>query len=287
MCTHPDIAPCLTFLASYQQSPSEQHYKAAVHTLKYLYSTNEYGISFHSNSSSTLQAFNHFPHHHDKEAYTDATPPLPVECHKLTGFSDACWGGQFGNAVPDGTPLELFKFRSLSGYVVARSGGPISWRSIRQSQCTQSSCKTEVVATNECALEVENIRHRANDLNCPDASEPTTIYNDNTACVAWSSALTTKGIKYLNLRETKVRELCASRSTSVLHIPGQINSSDIFTKEIKDAAYFRRLPDTMMVSRTNFNKFMHVIPSHYWSKESLPYYLLRSPSKASTLPVAE
>ena len=157
MCTRPDIAPCLTFLASYQQSPSEQHYKAAVHALKYLYSTNEYGISFHSNSSSTLQAFNHFPHHHDKEAYTDATPPSPAECHKLTGFSVACWGDQFGNAVPDRTPLKLFKFRSLSGYVVARSGGPISWRSIRQAQCAQSLCEAEVIATNECALEVENI----------------------------------------------------------------------------------------------------------------------------------
>ena len=148
-------------------------------------------------------------------------------------------------------------------------------------------CKAEVVATYECALEVENIRHRANDLNCPDASEPTTIYNNNTACVAWSSALTTKGIKYLNLRETKVYELCTSVSTSVLHILGQINLRDIFTKEIKDAAHFRCLQDTMMVSRTNFDKFTHVVPSHYSSRESLPYYSIQSSHTAGLQPVSE
>ena len=76
-CTRPDIPPALTFLASYSNYPHPQHYKAAVHTLKYLMSTNEYSISFHSQSSSTIQAFNHFPHHHDKEAYTEATAPPP------------------------------------------------------------------------------------------------------------------------------------------------------------------------------------------------------------------
>ena len=28
----------------------------------------------------------------------------PSECHQLTAFRDACWGGQFGNAVKDGKP---------------------------------------------------------------------------------------------------------------------------------------------------------------------------------------
>ena len=37
----PDIAPALTFLASYTNSPHPQHYKAAVHDLKYLMSTDE------------------------------------------------------------------------------------------------------------------------------------------------------------------------------------------------------------------------------------------------------
>ena len=112
-CTRPDIAPVLTFLALYSNSPYPQHYKAAVHAIKYLTSINEYGVSFHSESSATIQAFNHFPRHHDREAYTEATAPSPSVCHQLTAYCNSNWGGQFGSSVEDETSLELLKFRSL------------------------------------------------------------------------------------------------------------------------------------------------------------------------------
>ena len=88
-CNRPGIAPTLTFLALYTNAPQPQHYNTAVHSIKYLTSTNEYGISFNSQSSSTIQASNHFPHHHDKEAYTEATDPSLSECHQLTSFCGA------------------------------------------------------------------------------------------------------------------------------------------------------------------------------------------------------
>lgn len=143
-CTRPDVSPVLSFLASYSNARSHQHYKSAIHLLKYIYSTADYGISFHSNDSNTLQAFNHFPHHHDKEAYSGATPPAPGNCTTLTAFSDACWGGQVGNAVPNGTELELFKLHSMSGFLICRTGGPLAWKSIRQNQTALSSCEANV-----------------------------------------------------------------------------------------------------------------------------------------------
>ena len=275
-CTRPDIAPCLTFLASYLQAPSHQHYKSAIHALRYIYSTAEYGISYHSDARSTLQAFNHFPHHHDKEAYTDATPPSPSESHQLTAFSDACWGGQFGNAVPNGTPLELFKFRSISGYLICRCGGPIAWKSCRQNQTALSSCEAEIEATNRCVTDLVSVKKRAADLDMADAQLTTPIYNDNQACVQWSHSLTTKGVKHINLKENMVREAHQAKRVNVAHIPGVINSSDIFTKEIKDAAHFRRLRDSMMVSLSNFHKHGHNVPEHWSDKTSLPYYSIRS-----------
>ena len=74
-CTCPDISPVLNFLASYRNANQPQHYKATVHDLKWLTSTNEYGISFQSQSSSKIQAFNNPPNHHYTEAYTEATAP--------------------------------------------------------------------------------------------------------------------------------------------------------------------------------------------------------------------
>ena len=275
-CTRPDVAPALTFLASSNTRPSHQHYKAALHVLKYLYSTSEYGISFHSNAHQTLQAFNHFPHHHDKEAYSDASPPSPAECHQLTAFSDACWGGQFGNAVPDGTPLELYKFRSLSGYIICCAGGPIAWKAIRQHKTANSSCVAEINATHECVNDLLSVKHRAQDLGFPDASNRIPVYNDNKAAVDWASSVTLKGTKHINLHENCVREAHQGGIVQIKHIPGIINSSDLFTKEIKDDAHFRRCRDTFMVSKSNFLAHGHCMPSHMTSRDHVPYYNMHS-----------
>jgi hypothetical protein len=236
--TGPDVAPVLSFLAFYSHAPSHQHYKLALHALKYLYSTADYGISFHSDASNTIQAFNHFPNYHDKEAYSDAAPPAPGDCHKLTAFSDACWGSQIGNAIPDGTPLELFKLRSMSGFLICRTGGPLAWKATRQDQIALSSCVAEIIATNECTTELDSIINRAQDLDMQDAYECITFYNDNQAAVDWAALCTNKGAKHINLCENYIRERHQSGVTRVTHIPGIINASDLFTKELKDAAHF-------------------------------------------------
>ena len=104
---------------------------------------------------ATIQAFNHFPRRHDREAYTEATALAPSECHQLSAYCDGNWGGQFGSAVEDGTPLELFKFCSLSRFLICRSGGPIAWKPIVQNQTALSSCEAKIMATNECATEIQ------------------------------------------------------------------------------------------------------------------------------------
>eukprot|EP00804_Cyclotella_cryptica_P022104 CCRYP_011574-RA/>CCRYP_011574-RA protein AED:0.46 eAED:0.39 QI:0/0/0/1/0/0/2/0/303 len=257
-CTRPDVCPVLTFLASYSQHPAHQHYKAALHVIKYLLSTSEYGISYHSHATSTVQAFNHFPHHHDKEAYSDATPPpSPSDCRNLTAFSDACWGG--GNSAPP------------------RAGGPIAWKSIRQQRTAHSSCEAEILATDACVAELLHIRHCALDLGISDASNRIVVYNDNQAAVNWADAMTSKGTKHLNLHENCVRGLSHhDKVVKITHIPGVINASDLFTKELKDSAHFCRCRDSMMVSRSNFMHHQHCVPAHMTASHHLPYYSIRS-----------
>ena len=247
-CTRPDIPLVLTFLTSYRNYPHPQHYKAAVHVLKYLTSTNEYGISFHSDSLATIQAFNHFPRHQNREAYTEATAPSPSECHQLTAYCDANWGGKFVSAFEDGTQLELFKFRSLSGFLICLCSGPISWKSILQNKTALISCEAEIVATNKCTTELQSIKHRPHDIGIPEVYSCTIIYNDNKAAVKWVASVTSKVIKHLNLEENIVREWHQSKDVDVEHIPGIINPSNIFTKEMKDNTHLRNLRDSRMVS---------------------------------------
>lgn len=263
-------------MASYSHAPSHQHYKSALHALKYLYSTADYGISFHSDASNTIQAFNHFPHYHNKEAYSDAASPAPGDCHRLTAFSDACWGGQIRNSVQDGTPLEPFKLGSMSGFLICRTGEPLAWKAIRQDQTALSSSAAEIIATNACTTELDSIINRAQDLDMADAYKCITIYNDNQAAVDWAALCTNKGTKHINLRKNYVRERHQRGITKVTHTPGDINVSDLFTKELKDAAHFRQCRDSFMVSKAVFNHHGCIVPSDHQSKDDLPFYSVQS-----------
>ena len=67
-------------------------------------------------------------------------------------------------------------------------------------------------------------------------------------------------------------------SVHVTHIPGVINPSDIFTREMGDSAHFRCLRDTMILSLEAFLQFTRCVPTKILdSKKILPYYSIRSP----------
>ena len=73
------------------------------------------------------------------------------------------------------------------------------------------------------------------------------------------------------------QECHQSKDVDVEHIPGIINPSDIFTKEMKDNTHLINLIDSMMVSLQALLKYNHNFPTHIISdKEILPYYSIRS-----------
>ena len=64
------------------------------------------------------------------------------------------------------------------------------------------------------------------------------------ACVLWSKNTTTKGLRYLQIRENAIRE--SANIIKIEHIAGKINPADMFSKEDKDAEHFHRLRDTIV-----------------------------------------
>jgi len=177
--------------------------------------------------------------------------------HELSTFTDACWGSQIGNSIPDGEEVDMWKFRSMSGFLVMRCGGPIAWKSVRQDRCSRSSCEAEIRATDEGIKEVLSLRARCQDMSLSDASRPTPVYNDNQGCVDWSKTTSTKGLRHLNIRDCAVRDSIQAKEVTVHHIQGIINPADIFTKEMKDGLHFRTLRDSFMMSRESFRRFVH------------------------------
>ena len=254
--TRPDLAPVVSFLASYNHCPSKQHVESALWVVRYLRSTTSHGIAYHSASPSSSQAYVHYPFPHDADAYHDATPPPNDHMHLMTGYSDANYGSQIGNSIPDGEEVELFKFCSMSGFLIMRCGGPIAWKAIRQERCSRSTCEAEIWAVDEATKEILSLRHRCNDMNLPDASSPTLLFNDNRGTVDWAKGTSTKGMRHLNQQSVCVGESIQDKEIALHHINGLVNPSDIFTKEMRDTTHFCELRDSFMMSEERFNTFV-------------------------------
>jgi len=72
----------------------------------------------------------------------------------------------------------------------------------------------------------------------PDANTQTTVYNDNHACIDWSASVMSKGTAHLNLKENYDHEAPHLSLVKITHIAEIVNTNDLFTKELKDAAHF-------------------------------------------------
>jgi len=223
-------------LAKSQANPSRSHVDAAKHVVRYLKGTKSMGITFSSRDDDKLQSFVKFP--------------LPAS--DITALTDANWGPQDASIPRSDLPpieLDLFKSRSVSGYVIWL-GGPVHWVSKRQSITARSSAESEIYATDECVKQLQQISHLIIDLEVTDLvmPKPIPVYNDNAACIKWSHSLATKGLRHIQMRENAVREQILSKKITLEHIAGAVNLADMFTKEDKDVAHFVLVRNILMRS---------------------------------------
>ena len=147
----------------------------------------------------------------------------------------------------------------MSGTVVMRSGGPIAWKADRQEWTSLSSCKAKIRATNmglRLTVNTRNMISSLSDLGYPidDCESSTPFYNNNDACVKWCHNMMTKGNRHIENKENSTWEWVFDGTISVSHISGKCNVSDIFTKEMRNSANFRRLCDSFMCCSSNYLK---------------------------------
>ena len=204
-----------------------------------------------------MHSYVHYPSSSDVEAYDDAIPPKLESSNTISAYSDACWGSQLGSLVADGTLLPLFKFCSMNGGIVFKNGGPLGWLGERQERTSLNSCKAEIRATNATSKKVVDFRNLCRSVSeagyvIPDSEAPTVLYNDNEACVKWSYNMTSKAARHIELRDNSVREWVQDKTLAVKHVAGKVNPADIFTKEMRDGAHFRRLRDSFMSRLSTF-----------------------------------
>ncbi len=93
----------------------------------------------------------------------------------------------------------------MSGAILFRSGGPLTWKADRQDCTALSLCEAEIRMNMGSCLTI-TIRNMISHLaNCGfpinDTSSATPVNNDNDACIKWCHNLTSKGNRHIELRE--------------------------------------------------------------------------------------
>jgi hypothetical protein len=84
-----------------------------------------------------------------------------------------------------------------------------------------------------------------------DSTVATPFYNDNKGAVDWSrTARITKKLRHTNIQELRVREAIEHKEIDMLWIPGNINPSDILTKEPRDVDAYEYSRDIVVCPRS-------------------------------------
>jgi hypothetical protein len=175
----------------------------------------------------------------------------------------------------------------MSGGIIFCQGRPLALIAVHQERTSLSSCEAEIWATNEFSKLLMSICRLAQNVwdNChsiADTDNASPLDNDNDSCVKWSHNMTTKQIQHLEMHENAVHEWVQDVFLKVLHVSGQINPVNIFTKEIQDGAHFQRLQDSFMCPLSEFLQ-QSLLDVHLLCHHVEPRHLQILPSSDSLL----
>ena len=134
------------------------------------------------------------------------------------GFSDADWAGDIDDR------------KSTSGYLFQISGGPVAWKSKKQSCVALSTAEAEYVALSSAAQESVWLRQLISEFG-RSLETPTTIFEDNQSAIAMSKNPQFHGrAKHIDIKHHFVREQVSSGAVKLEYCPTEEMTADIFTK---------------------------------------------------------
>jgi ribonuclease HI len=134
--------------------------------------------------------------------------------------------------------------RSQTGYVFTYGGTAISWRSQKQTLVATSSNHAEIIALHEASRECVWLRsmthHIRSTSGLPIREGPTTLYEDNSACITQMKE------GYIKSDRTKhippryfayTQELEKNKEINIQYVQSCDNMADLFTKALPTVTF--------------------------------------------------
>jgi hypothetical protein len=202
--TRPDICFALGKLSQYMSDPAEHHGKALKSLQRYLRSSLNTAIQYG---------------HGDQNA------------HGLIGYTDADWAGDKATR------------KSTSGYVFMLGGGPVSWRSRKQTAVATSSTESEYVALSAAAKQAVWINQVLIDMGYTqyvDSSHGVDIRGDNQGSLALvKNPHLHERSKHIDICYHNSRDLQKRGKIQTSYVPTADMVADGFTKPLARVQFAR------------------------------------------------
>ena len=192
--TRPDISFAVSQIASFQDNPTNAHWQAAKHILRYLKGTRTLGLTFSANPSSSSST--------------------------LTGYADASWGE------------DLDTRKSQTGYVFMLGNASVSWNSKLQKTVALSSTEAEYVSLSAAVQEALFLRNMLFDL-WPDIADTVTLHEDNQSTIRQALNLQSSNrTKHVDIRHHFLKQHIADGEIKLEYIPTADQPADALTKNL-------------------------------------------------------
>lgn len=213
-CTRPDISYAVGCLSQHLERPSDRHWYAFEHVLRYLRGTSQAVINYHTGATPSLAG--------------NQSWSLPVH------FSDSDWAGDRSTR------------RSTTGYLFMLANGHISWRSRIQQTVALSSTEAEYRATTEAGQEAIWLQTLLNSIHLPQPS-PITLHCDSLSTIDLAENAIFHGrTKHVEIHHHWIREKVKDGTISLSHCATKDMLADLLTKPLHPTPFTSLLQLTGM-----------------------------------------
>lgn len=193
ICTRPDIAYAVSFLARFSEARKNIHWNAVKCVFRYLRETTNLGLVFSK--------------HNDNAS--------------ITCYVDADYAGDYDTR------------KSTSGYVGMFNNTPIIWESSKQSIVAMSTTEAEFVAASLGCREVLWTRQLLEDIGREQLDPtPILIDNQGAKKIITNMQLHSK-VKHIDIKYMIIRHEYASGKINVQYIQSKEQIADILTKALE------------------------------------------------------
>ncbi|CAI7740829.1 unnamed protein product [Closterium sp. NIES-54] len=198
-------------LARVVQRPTVEHLEVAKRLVRYLGSTACAGVQFSAGGQL-------------KQIGADGVTPGTL---KLSCFTDATWASEDEDQS------------SVGGFVCMVGGGPVSWRSKKQSEIAQSSGEAEYMAMYHAIKEIVLLRKLLEDMGA-EQEGPTPLFSNSEAAIGMAKNTILNGLnKHMKIKWHWVRQMVKEGAVELHHVKASKQAADFLTKRLPESAHWK------------------------------------------------